>query len=211
MITELKLTSVNEQWHLLREDLHFKTSIGQIHAVSRPYARDAAQKMGCHPDDDLFITVPKGFLTDLASIPKMLQKALPPDGEYAPAAVVHDYLYQLLVGNSDTLSGRFQQALGRFGADRVFLLAMRECGCSESLSTMFFSSVQAAGGQYYQKPTDAPVLNEGNVFKVPYDYVGIRKSLAPSIPEHHYTAPATGDKTSLKYTNCLRPFYLSEV
>ena len=39
------------------------------------------------------IYVPKGFSTDLASIPKFLWPILSPMGPYTPAAVLHDYLY----------------------------------------------------------------------------------------------------------------------
>ena len=39
------------------------------------------------------IRVPKGFVTDLASIPRIFWGLLPPDGPWVKAAVVHDYLY----------------------------------------------------------------------------------------------------------------------
>jgi hypothetical protein len=38
-------------------------------------------------------TVPKGFVTDLASIPPIFWSVLRPDGEYAYAAILHDYMY----------------------------------------------------------------------------------------------------------------------
>jgi len=39
------------------------------------------------------VEVSKGFVTDLASIPPIFYSLLRPDGEYAYAAIVHDYLY----------------------------------------------------------------------------------------------------------------------
>lgn len=39
------------------------------------------------------VTVPSGFRTDLASIPRPLWAVLPPVGKYDAAAVIHDYLY----------------------------------------------------------------------------------------------------------------------
>lgn len=39
------------------------------------------------------ITVPKDFVTDGASIPKILQNIFSPWGKYGPAAVIHDWLY----------------------------------------------------------------------------------------------------------------------
>lgn len=38
------------------------------------------------------VTVPKGFITDLASVPRILWFLLPPFGRYTQAAVAHDYL-----------------------------------------------------------------------------------------------------------------------
>lgn len=41
------------------------------------------------------ITVPSGFVTDGASVPKVLWNVFPPfDGDYDAAAVLHDYAYQ---------------------------------------------------------------------------------------------------------------------
>lgn len=56
----------------LQRDLAYRTSIGE-------------------PG---LITIPKGFQTDLASIPRFLSSALPPDGPWVQAAVVHDFLYR---------------------------------------------------------------------------------------------------------------------
>ena len=39
------------------------------------------------------VEVPKGFVTNLASIPWQLWSVLRPDGEYAYASIVHDYLH----------------------------------------------------------------------------------------------------------------------
>lgn len=39
------------------------------------------------------ITVPAGFRTDFASVPKIFWNILPPTGEYSVPAIVHDYLY----------------------------------------------------------------------------------------------------------------------
>ena len=39
------------------------------------------------------ITVPRGFVTDLTSVPRVFWSFLPPDGPWVKAAVVHDFLY----------------------------------------------------------------------------------------------------------------------
>lgn len=41
----------------------------------------------------IVIRVPKGFKTDLASIPRIVWPILPPHGYYGKAAVIHDYCY----------------------------------------------------------------------------------------------------------------------
>ena len=48
-----------------------------------------------NPDQVNFekVEVPRGFVTDLASIPLIFYSLLPRDGEYAYAAIIHDYLY----------------------------------------------------------------------------------------------------------------------
>ena len=50
--------------------------------------------VGAKPGKINKITVPIGFKTDLASIPRFFWRVLPPVGKYDAAAVVHDYLYQ---------------------------------------------------------------------------------------------------------------------
>jgi hypothetical protein len=47
----------------------------------------------CYDKTGDVITVPRGFVTDLASIPSPVSVFLKPDGPYAQAAIVHDYLY----------------------------------------------------------------------------------------------------------------------
>lgn len=39
------------------------------------------------------ITVPAGFVTDLASIPRLAWNIYPPDGPWVKAAIIHDFLY----------------------------------------------------------------------------------------------------------------------
>ena len=39
------------------------------------------------------ITIPKGFIWDLSSVPRILWWALPPDGDFAIAYTIHDFLY----------------------------------------------------------------------------------------------------------------------
>lgn len=44
-------------------------------------------------DNSDVISVPAGFVTDLATVPCIFWSVMPPDGKYAKAAIIHDYLY----------------------------------------------------------------------------------------------------------------------
>ena len=59
------------------------------------------------------VTVPTGFVTDFASIPQIFWSILRPDGDYAYAAAIHDWLY-------------WDQARPRHVADQIFALAMQD-------------------------------------------------------------------------------------
>lgn len=47
-----------------------------------------------HRPDGTALTAPAGMTTDFASIPRVFWPVLPPDGEYAFAAVIHDDCYK---------------------------------------------------------------------------------------------------------------------
>jgi hypothetical protein len=44
-------------------------------------------------DSEEVIRVPAGFVTDFASVPRLIWSILPPWGKYGKAAVVHDFCY----------------------------------------------------------------------------------------------------------------------
>lgn len=67
------------------------------------------------------ITIPEGFITDFASIPRVLWNILPPVGEYGEAAVVHDYLY--VVGGH--VPEWQWMTFTKKDADQIFLQAMK--------------------------------------------------------------------------------------
>ena len=61
------------------------------------------------------VSVPAGFVTDFASIPRGLWTALPRDGDYVWAAVVHDYLYWYQTTTKNVADGlRAQRCNDRF-------------------------------------------------------------------------------------------------
>lgn len=83
------------------------------------------------------IIVKVGFVTDLASIPKLFWNILPPFGAYTAAAVVHDYLYQ---AHEHT----------RRHADAIFLAAMKELKVSRWKRALMHRAVWAFGRASYK-------------------------------------------------------------
>ena len=85
-------------------------------------------------DDDLYIvTVPAGFKTDLASIPRLFRSLIPQVGRWNRPAVVHDWLYEDGVP-------RFTRAM----ADRLFYEGRR----AEGGSWFTARGMWAAGGAF---------------------------------------------------------------
>lgn len=58
------------------------------------------------------ITVPTGYVTDLASVPRIFWNIVPPHGKYAKAAIVHDYLYSRAIKTKDYADNIFYEAMG---------------------------------------------------------------------------------------------------
>src|SRR5580765_3427893 len=86
-------------------------------------------KVGISQDS---ITVPVGFVTDLASIPPALQSFIQQNGPYLLPAVVHDYLY-------------WKQTCTRAQSDQILLLAMTEHDVPETQRTAIYQAVHFAG------------------------------------------------------------------
>lgn len=60
------------------------------------------------------VSVPAGFVTDFASIPRPLWAKLPRDGDYVWAAVVHDYLYWFQTTTKDVADDVLNAAMVDF-------------------------------------------------------------------------------------------------
>jgi len=79
------------------------------------------------------ITVPKGFVTDFASIPQPFWSfGLSPSGRYSRAAIIHDYLY-------------WTQACTRLEADNILVIAMKESMVPESTRNTIYRGVRLGG------------------------------------------------------------------
>ena len=81
------------------------------------------------------ITVPRGFITDLASVPPYFAWAVPPTGQHGHAAILHDWLY-------------WDQSTSRKVADDIFKLVMEEQNVEPALRNTLWAAVRLFG----QKP-----------------------------------------------------------
>ncbi len=93
------------------------------------------------------IKVPRGFITDFASIPKQLWSILPPYGKPTKAAVLHDYLYKYhgFVSNDQFIS------YTRKEADQIFLKAMEVLGVDAVKRGIMYNAVRWFGGKAWNK------------------------------------------------------------
>ena len=76
--------------------------------------------------------IPRGFITDFASVPRILWWLFPPMGRYGKAALVHDYLY-------------YTKEVSRAEADRIFLEAMLMMGVGKLTAYTMYLAVRAFG------------------------------------------------------------------
>lgn len=81
------------------------------------------------------ITVPAGFVTDLASVPNQVWHAFPKFGKWTGAAVIHDFLY------------RMQPDISRDEADRVFRDLLKADSVPYGTVRLFYRMVRELGGR----------------------------------------------------------------
>lgn len=85
------------------------------------------------------IVVPKDFVSDFASVPRLVLAYTLFGGKADEAAVIHDWLYSL-------------RAYPRDVCDAVFQEAIQALGYSAFTSTMMYSGVRAGGWVSWNKP-----------------------------------------------------------
>ncbi|ECI5749343.1 DUF1353 domain-containing protein, partial [Salmonella enterica subsp. enterica] len=93
-------------------------------------------------DNSDIISVPAGFVTDLASVPRLFWTLLPPDGKYAKAAIIHDYLYDNALRTKKE-------------ADLIFLDGMTVLGVPKWKRTIMYWAVRLFGRGMYNRKTPA--------------------------------------------------------
>jgi Protein of unknown function (DUF1353) len=98
------------------------------------------------------VTVPCGFVTDLASIPSAFWSELPPAARYSYPAIIHDYLYWF-------------QPCERPEADAVFKAAMEDMRVSSMKILIIYNAVRAGGSGAWDRNARLREAGEKRVLK----------------------------------------------
>ena len=99
------------------------------------------------------LTVPAGFPTDFASIPRGLWNVLPPIGKYDAGAVCHDMLYR-----DGAVGGR---AIERGVADRALREAMEVCGVTRVQRWLIYAGLRTGGWVVWRRYRVSPPCAAG--------------------------------------------------
>lgn len=99
------------------------------------------------------VEVETGFDTDYASVPRALWGLYPPDGDYTPAAVIHDALYWHQATAEPTeanLDVGHVRTVCREVADRVFLEAMEALAIPAARRRILYRAVRLFGARAWE-------------------------------------------------------------
>lgn len=88
-------------------------------------------------DEESHVTIPRGYLTDGASVPRLFWNMIPPWGAYGQAAVVHDLLCEYLTVVRDGKPVRITRA----ECDKVLNQAMQNLGVPTLQRWMIYGAV----------------------------------------------------------------------
>lgn len=103
------------------------------------------------------IIVPRGFVTDLASIPRIFWSILRPDADYAYAAIIHDFLY-------------WQQTLPKHKADTILKMSMEDFQLSRPIVASIYYAVVILGKTAWSTNRNAKANGESRILqKFPLD------------------------------------------
>lgn len=97
--------------------------------------------------DGRAFVIPRGFITDLASIPRLVRPVLDQNGTSRRAAVLHDFLY-------------CRQTTSRADADELFDEAMELDGVGRVERTLMYAGVRVGGWLYWNKRSDGLQLSD---------------------------------------------------
>ena len=116
------------------------------------------------------IVVPRGLITDLTSVPRLLRVFVGRVGPWLEAAILHDYLY---IAWQD-VPGLGARPRDRLFADRMMLCAMQEAGVGWFDRTVIYLAVRTFGAATYAERDEKryadlgdPALGGALAFRLP--------------------------------------------
>lgn len=84
------------------------------------------------------IVIPVGFITDLASVPRIFWSIYPPFGRYLSPSILHDFLY-------------WEQCFNRKRSDEIFLEGMKVLKVGKFDRNIIYNAVKLFGGIAWRK------------------------------------------------------------
>lgn len=81
-------------------------------------------------------SIPRGFVTNFASVPQIFWSMIAPWGRHMKPAVMHDYFYRTAI-------------VSRLDADRLFYRMMKQLGVSWWKRQVIYRAVRLFGATYY--------------------------------------------------------------
>lgn len=131
--------------------LHVFRFADEMYAITKPIAWTP----GKGEEEASFkpVNVPKGFVTDFASVPRIFWQFLPRDGKYTYPAIIHDYLYWV-------------QDRPRESADEIFRISMKEFSLDPIVINAVYWGVRAGGGIAWKNNAAAKVRGERRILKL---------------------------------------------
>ncbi len=115
----------------------------QISENKRRFQRVVTLNKSLYYESDLLgtiIKVPRGFVSDGASVPKLLWNIYPPFGKYLEAAIVHDWYC--------VLGHKGESPIDYKMAAELFKEAMKVCGVSKWRRNKMYWAVRLGGPKF---------------------------------------------------------------
>ena len=137
--------------HLTRSIEAVKTRRGEDakYVVSKPYRA----KVKLRADGQCFwhcICVPKGYMSDLASVPRLFRFVVSRAGPYLEACVIHDWLYEAWI-----VTRQIPDIAMKSFADDILRMAMRQANVKKHIIYTIHKAVVIGGGKMFRQGGNA--------------------------------------------------------
>lgn len=144
------------------DDLHLRRTIESVqqrthwdaeYVIAEPYRATVTIERGgltIHWP----IQVPEGFLTDLASVPRLARSIIARTGPWLEASVLHDWLYVAW-----QVEGIAPTRAQRHFADRVLWYGMVAARVGWSKRVVIYGAVRLFGRRTFMQPEGGPILS----------------------------------------------------